>query len=66
MNRVQREKAGWRFTKGKWRWGRNRRAPATAPADNESHREAGDMERGPDPPPELAAEPAPKETEDEN
>ena len=57
MNRVQREKAGWRFRKGEWRRPRNWRtpAPATAPAEDESYREAGDMERGPEPPP---AEPA--------
>lgn len=66
MNRVQREKAGWRFTKGEWRRPRNRRAPATAPADNESHREAGDTERGPGARIEFAAEPAREETKDEN
>ena len=60
MNRVQREKAGWRCRNGEWKPPRKQRAPATAPADKESHREAGDTERGPEPPP---AEPA---AEDEN
>jgi len=60
MNRVQREKAGWRFSRGAWRLPRNRRPPATAPPEHESHREPGDSERGPEPPP---AEPA---TQDES